>query len=188
MAGILCVGGPIKYKLKSDVQLTDDWLFENVVPNIRRRFPNDSRLCRVLATAILFAAMDNEVGEQYMPAAMRDRINAAYIPTHPQIAQPVMRVPLTIYRVQDTLMIDEMILHEQPGGAPAANAPAGAAAVGVPIVNQQQHAQTLINLQALKQAVAQIINSNKNLLSLLDSGPWLSFEQSTTILGIWWHY
>ena len=79
-------------------------------------------------------------------------------------------------------MIDEMILHEQPGGAPAANAPAGAAAVGVPIVNQQQHAQTLINLQALKQAVAQIINSNKNLLSLLDSGPWLSFEQSTTIL------
>ena len=86
---------------------------------------------------------------------MRDRINAAYIPTHPQIAQPVMRVPLTIYRVQDTLMIDEMILHEQPGGAPAANAPAGAAAVGVPIVNQQQHAQTLINLQALQQAVAQ---------------------------------
>ena len=30
VAGILCVqvGGPIKYKLKPDIQLPDDWLFE----------------------------------------------------------------------------------------------------------------------------------------------------------------
>jgi hypothetical protein len=32
VAGVLCVGGPIKYKIKEEVTLTDDWLFENVVP------------------------------------------------------------------------------------------------------------------------------------------------------------
>lgn len=51
VAGILCVGGPAKHKLKNDVSLTDDWLFEHVAPNVCPRFPNDSRLCRALGTA-----------------------------------------------------------------------------------------------------------------------------------------
>jgi hypothetical protein len=59
VAGLLCVGGPIKYKLKQNVNLTDDWLFDNVVPNMRCRFPNDSWLCHVLATALLFGAWTN---------------------------------------------------------------------------------------------------------------------------------
>jgi hypothetical protein len=106
VAGVLCVRGPIKYKLKSDVNLTDDWLFEHVVPHIRARFRDDSRLCRVLATALLFGALDPQIGEEMVPQAMRERITTAYVPTHPTISQPVSRVPLTIYRIQDTLMID----------------------------------------------------------------------------------
>jgi Transcriptional activator of glycolytic enzymes len=153
VCGVLCVGGPIKYKLKPDVTLTDDWLFEHVVPNIRKRFPEDSRLCRVLGTALLFGAMDPEVGEKYVPQGIRQRISSAYLPTHPAIQQPVARVPLTIYRVQDTLMIDEMIVQGDNGGG---NGPtAGTAAGTAPVVNQQQHAQVLINLQALQQNVAQ---------------------------------
>ena len=56
VAGSLCIGGPIRYKLKPGVTLTDEWLFENVVPNIRKRYPNDARLCRVLGTALLFVS------------------------------------------------------------------------------------------------------------------------------------
>jgi Transcriptional activator of glycolytic enzymes len=150
VAGVLCVGGPIKYKLKEDVNLTDDWLFNNVVPKIRSRYPNDSRLCRVLATALLFGAMDPQIGEDMMPAAMKERITSAYLPTHPEIAQPVVRVPLTIYRIQDTLMIDEMVIQRGgDNGAPAAPAAGGQ------VVTDQQHAQVLINVQALQQAVAQ---------------------------------
>ena len=148
VAGVLSVGGPIKYKFNDGVNLTDDWLFENVVPNTRRRFPNDTRLCRVLAKSILFAALDNEVGEEYVPGPMRDRITAAYIPTHPNIAQPVIRVPLTIYRIQDTLMIDEMTAGETEP-APEAG---GAAPVGF---NNQQVQQLLINLQSLQRSVAE---------------------------------
>jgi Transcriptional activator of glycolytic enzymes len=62
------------------------------------------------------------------------------------------RVPVTIYRIQDTLMINEMPQrtdHDGGGAAPTA-------AVGTPaVVNDQQHAQVLINVQALQQAVAQ---------------------------------
>ena len=148
VAGVLSVGGPIKYKFNDGVNLTDDWLFENVVPNTRRRFPNDTRLCRVLAKSILFAALDNEVGEEYVPGPMRDRITAAYILTHPNIAQPVIRVPLTIYRIQDTLMIDEMTAGETEP-APEAG---GAAPVGF---NNQQVQQLLINLQSLQRSVAE---------------------------------
>jgi hypothetical protein len=86
LAGVLCVGGPIKYKLKEGVTLTDEWLFEHVVPNIRRRYPNDARLCPVLGTTLLFAAMDPQIGEEYVPQDMRDRIPSAYIPTHPEIS------------------------------------------------------------------------------------------------------
>ena len=151
VAGVLSVGGPIKYKFNDGVNLTDDWLFENVVPNTRRRFPNDTRLCRVLAKSILFAALDNEVGEEYVPGPMRDRITAAYIPTHPNIAQPVIRVPLTIYRIQDTLMIDEMTAGETEP-APEAGGAGGAAPVGF---NNQQVQQLLINLQSLQRSVAE---------------------------------
>ena len=49
-------------------------------------------------------------------------------------------------------MIDKMTMQPPSAGG----APTRAAAVGVPIANhQQQHAQTLINLQSLQQAVAQ---------------------------------
>ena len=152
VAGVLCIGGPIKYKVKEEVTLTDDWLFEHVAPNIRRRFPNDSRLCRVLALPLLFAAMDNETGEEFLPQAMRNRITAAYIPTHPEVPQPVERVPLTIYRVQDTLMIAEMINTDNGdngGVAPPAVPGAGG------VVTNQQHQQVLISLQSLQQSVAQ---------------------------------
>jgi hypothetical protein len=65
VAGVLCVGGAIKFKMNQGLSLTDDWLFNNVVPNIRRRFPNDSRLCKVLVTALLFGAMDLQIGEEF---------------------------------------------------------------------------------------------------------------------------
>jgi hypothetical protein len=69
---------PIKYKMKEVITLSDDGLFEHVVSNIRRRYPNDSRFCKVLAHALLFAAMDGELGEM-MPPEIRNRITQAYL-------------------------------------------------------------------------------------------------------------
>ena len=171
MAGVLCVGGPIKYKFKSGVTISDDWLFEHVVPNIRRRFPQDSRLCRVLGTALLFAAMDNEIAEELVPQALRERITGAYIPTHPTIAQPVVRVPLTIYCIQDTLMIDEMPHKDnaQAGAPPVAGAPTVVPGLAAQpsTMNSQQMAQILINVNSLKQSITQNHQQLQNSLASL---------------------
>ena len=163
VAGILCVGGPIAYEHNSAVTLTDDWLFEHVCPNIRRRFPNDSRLCRVLGRAILFAAMDVELGERMLSQGMRDRITQAYIPTHPNVAQPIDRVPLTIYRIQDTLMIDK--IRAEPR---ADNNDGARAAQPVQATPNNQNWQTvLVNLQRIQQEEAQRHQQTMNSIASL---------------------
>jgi len=53
VASLPCRDGPVQYTIKEGVQIIDDWLFEHVVPNIRRRFPNDVRLCMVMALSLL---------------------------------------------------------------------------------------------------------------------------------------
>jgi hypothetical protein len=139
------------------VALTDEWLFSNVCPKIRAKYPHDSRLCKVLAMAMLWCAMDEEAGEAFMPQGMRDRIMQAYLPTHPNIQQPVQKVSLNIYRIQDTLMIDEVpeLIGNGGGfaapGAAAAGAPAGA----LNAINQQQSAALLVNIQRLQQQQSQ---------------------------------
>ena len=150
VAGILCIGGPIAYEYKNGVNLTDDWLFEHVCPNIRRRYPNDSRLCRILGRAMLFAAMDPEIGESLMSQAMRDRITQAYLPTHPGIQQPVERIPLAIYRIQDTLMIDKIQQQPQQNGGDR-----DGHAVSVAAPNNQNWQSMLVNLQRIQQEQAQ---------------------------------
>jgi Transcriptional activator of glycolytic enzymes len=128
---------------------------------IRARYPHDSRLCKVLAMAMLWCAMDEEAGEAFMPQGMRDRITQAYLPTHPNIQQPVEKVSLNIYRIQDTLMIDEVPeLIGNGGGFAAPAAPAGAPTGGVPAgavnaINQQQSAALLVNIQRLQQQQSQ---------------------------------
>jgi hypothetical protein len=114
------------------------------------RYPDDSHLCIILATTLLFAALDPQIGEEMVPQPLRDeKITTAYIPTHPNVQQPVQRIFLTIYRIQDTLMIDEIAVHGgDNGGAPVAGTTQA-------VVTEQQHAQVLINVQALQQAVAQ---------------------------------
>jgi hypothetical protein len=55
-ASSLCLGGAIKYKLKDTIasQITTDWLAENVVPNIAKRFTEDR---------MLFAALNDDISE-----------------------------------------------------------------------------------------------------------------------------
>ena len=161
VAASLCVGGPIKYKFKEGVNIADNWLFEHVVPNIRRRYPNDAKLCRVLGTALLFAAMDPQLVEM-LPQGTKDRVTQAYLHTHPQVPQPVERIPLTVYRVEDTLCIDETPVHVVNEAANAAAGGGNGAAIGVaigaraPQANRDQMNAVLVNLQRTQQGQSQM--------------------------------
>jgi hypothetical protein len=78
---------------------------------------------------MLWCAMDEEAGKAFMPQGMRDRITQAYLLTHPNIQQPVQKVSLNIYTIQDTLMIDKVPeLIGNGGGFAVPAAPAGAPA------------------------------------------------------------
>jgi Transcriptional activator of glycolytic enzymes len=179
IAAILCVGGPIKYKFRGGVNITDDWLFTNVCPNIiRARFPNDARLCKVLAMAMLWCAMDAEAGEKFMSQGMRDRITQAYLLTHANVQQPIVKVSLNVYRIQDTLMIDEMPHHDGGGDAAAAN-PTPQQQQN-PQQNQQQQAAVLINIQRLQQQQSQ--NHQQAMDSIAALRTW-SHNQFKTVNG-----
>jgi hypothetical protein len=58
VAAILCVGGPIKYKIKPNLHVTDAFLKDVVFPGIFKHFENDAnnKIGRVLALPLLWAA------------------------------------------------------------------------------------------------------------------------------------
>ena len=60
VAAILCVGQPVKYKLKPNTAITHDWLLTKVVPHIQQLYANDAanKIADVLALPLLYAAME----------------------------------------------------------------------------------------------------------------------------------
>ena len=137
---LLCVGGPVKYQLRQGLPITNEWLFEHVVPNIYRRYSNDLNLCKMFALAVLFAALD-EASE--VPIAIREQVTVAYATLGADEIQPVIKVPLHVYRIEDRLTIDE-IRQEENNGAPMVNggllvnAGPGLLNVGPSILHHQQ--------------------------------------------------
>ena len=110
----LCVGGPIKYKLVHGSNITPDWCNEHVVPGIRSFYGNNSNsnmLCNVLALPLLFACFDPEL-QSTVPGPILTRITNAYsllVNTLSGTENPVQRVLLNVYRVEESLHIDELL-------------------------------------------------------------------------------
>jgi hypothetical protein len=121
VAAALCVGGPVKYALKDGIQIGNEWLFTNVLPSIRKYFRNDTRLCCVLALPLLYACMNDNI---MVPEGIRARVKVAYNSLGFDEHQPVTKIPLYVYRINDRLMIDpiggEM---GEVGAAAAGNGP-----------------------------------------------------------------
>jgi hypothetical protein len=120
VAGVLCLGGPCKYVYKDDCEsITDDWLFEHVVPNISAKFGRS--FAAVLGKAVLYICLKEQDSQQRdkfvpVPADIRQRVCAAYAELGLDEAQPVLKVPLHIYRINEMLQIDKVVT---VGGAAA---------------------------------------------------------------------
>lgn len=110
VASLLCVGGPIKYKLRPDIVITDEWLFENIVPNIHRRYADDPNMCKTLALSILCVALEGgSTSSIPVPQEIRERVRQAYAGLGLDETHPVMKIPLHVYRRDEQLMIQEAI-------------------------------------------------------------------------------
>jgi hypothetical protein len=106
VAGKLCIGGPCKYAIKEGSGITDDFLLTYVVPAIRTRFPAEVAL--VLAKPLLWMLFSSE--KNYLPRAIRDRVEAAYnnIRLLPAGENPVNKILLVVSGNEGEVYLDEV--------------------------------------------------------------------------------
>ena len=109
VGSVLCIGGPVKYTLKDGVCISDDWLFKNVIPRIRKRFDNDVALCRILALPLFYACLDDNIS---VPEAIRLRVKTAYRSLGYGQKQPVAKVPFNVHRCSE--LTSDLDLFESP--------------------------------------------------------------------------
>ena len=172
VAATLCRGGPVRYKVKDSVVLTDAWLFEHVVPNIRRKYPRDDRLCRVLGHALLYICLSSNE-EVLISSPLRNRVKAAYAALGLDEEQPLEKVALHLYRMPNgTFGISDVV----PTGTDLA---AGQQRPGAPMtaemgqtflvqMNQMKTDQSQMNLN-LMQAIGESRAENRKLARIVNN-------------------
>ena len=90
MASLLCQEGCIKYKVKSELGLTDEWLCANVTPNISSTFGR--KVGAILAKSLLWAVYNPTWSEKVQPDIRHRIISACIRKDVPDDVNPVDRV------------------------------------------------------------------------------------------------
>ena len=105
VASVLCLGGPIKYELRGDSGIDNNWIGEHVVPNITIRYPEE--VWSVLGKALLWACFDGEASE-YIDPSIRDHVREQYEAIDnniPNGENPVKKVQLLVTGTDDYVTI-----------------------------------------------------------------------------------
>ena len=105
----LCVGGPMRYKLVPDSGITTQWIKIHVIPGITDYYEDDA-LGMVLALPLLWASLDENESRR-VPHLIAERIQHQYslIRVLEAAINPVQRILLTVYQIQEQLCIDEIL-------------------------------------------------------------------------------
>lgn len=128
LAGVLAVGGPIRYKLKEDSHVSHHFLMNTVAPKIHEHFSVDpsNKIADILAVALLWACHEPSVSHM-ISNAVRTRVQDGYNTirgAHTADYNPVVKVPLHISRVENQVFIEDAIGGNTGGGGQAATATA----------------------------------------------------------------
>lgn len=112
VAAILCVGGPVTYKVKPDSGVTEQFMREFVVPGMTEYFADDpsNRIADVLGPALLWVCLQDGL-EHMVSGRVRDRIQRAWNiikGNRPNNYNPVEKVPLMVYRVENQVVVEEI--------------------------------------------------------------------------------
>ena len=117
VAAALCTGGPCAYIIREGSGITDDWILDYVVPNMRQKL--DRQICVVLGRALLCRIFD-ESGDEVVPNEIRTRVMGAYQDRHEdgavQQENPVIRVALGMDGVDSELVIDTLFDDDDGNG------------------------------------------------------------------------
>jgi hypothetical protein len=95
VTGGLFLGGPCKYVVKEGSDITDTFLLEHVVPNVRTHYPDD--VVMVLGKALLWYIFSPDSGN-YLLTALQDHVETAYngIGQLPPGENPVKKITLVV--------------------------------------------------------------------------------------------
>lgn len=141
-ASQFCDGGAIKYEQKEGLIITDEFLFEHVVPNIRKRFQTDNRFCRVMGLARLWSVYHDDVAEM-LPLLDVTRIKEKFGDYFGDIdGNPVSKIPIEVIRSGDPPQTH--IVEVNMNGGEAAQLPVGAQ------LEAYTNRQVIANLQRLE--------------------------------------
>jgi len=113
VCGLLCVDGPVMYSLKNGCGVSALFLHEHVCPRISEFFGDGegAAVVEVLGTALLWSCFNPHV-QGRVPQFILDRVKTEYGSIRPvafhEDVNPVERLRLVIYRVGESLQIDEL--------------------------------------------------------------------------------
>jgi hypothetical protein len=185
----LCVGGPVAYKIVEGSNVTLEWLYHNVVPGIFAHYGGENTICEILGLSLLWTCHE-ETQQFRVPTQLLQQVRDAYLsirgPDSPP--NPVKRVCLTVYTLQENLCIDEILPMVNEDGTPVTQQPVvGVVNRGVTVdhingimIQQQQQKQQIeaaINGFSVRFAVIQthfedmIRTLNKNITRIAVQPP-----------------
>jgi hypothetical protein len=120
LAAILAIGGPVRYKLKEDSHVSDQFLYDVVAPKIKEHFSSDASngIARVLAPPLLWACHEASLSHMISPA-VKARVQQGYNTIrgrNPADYNPVVKVPLHVSRVENQVFIEDAITMDAGNG------------------------------------------------------------------------
>jgi hypothetical protein len=112
-AGVLTVGGPIRYKLKDDIHVSLQFLKSTVAPNMHKHFGADpsSSIADVLTLPLLWACHEPSLAHMIHPQVL-SRVHQGYNSIRGQHGityNPVYKVPLHTSRVENLVFIQDVV-------------------------------------------------------------------------------
>ncbi len=147
VAAALCKGGPVAYIVKDASGITNQWILDYVVPNMRQGLycpdlinaPTEfapaipEQVCIILGKALLFKIFDSSPGEKRVGGVapqIRARVMDAYASlggrnTLGQGNNPVKKIPLGVIGVDSELVVDELLPDKNEGGSGDMRVPTG---------------------------------------------------------------
>jgi hypothetical protein len=118
VAAVLCKGGPCTYSIKRGSGITDDWILEYVVPQIRKH--HDRQIAIVLGKALLWKIFSNASScvpqmISCVPQMIRNRVlnhykDVTHSPGFESSDNPIEKLPLAVDGADAELLLDILFL------------------------------------------------------------------------------
>jgi hypothetical protein len=107
----LCIGGPIWYDMVPNSGVTGTWCNEFVVPGIGQYYGIVNTINNVLSLPLLFACFEKDLIPS-VPITICTKVTTAYslIAVQPQDVNPVQRILLNVFRINEHLHTDNLFV------------------------------------------------------------------------------